>query len=264
MIIPQAIFTPTSVAPLCSALDKIVSGLNAVHGRQRTADLRGEFAVLANALKSVAHDNDANLAQVYPKKATRLAHEAKCAERVQETYNDFLTLHNKQYHSDAIALEGLSLASPEKIRTAPGAMATAEDPIDHALNVVLYRRQYWSSAIGLVHYLRSALNIQDNDKLLGRVAQGIEDNYLVPLERHAVQQWMTLLIVGGRPEQLQLAREQLAGRYVSGSYDPSVFLHVYPSDGHHPNAEALRKTFDLAVRHPRSSDGPASAVDLGL
>lgn len=265
MIIPQAIFTPASVAPLCSALDKIVSSLHAVHGRQRTADLRGEFAVLSNALKSVAHDNDANLEQFYPKKAARLTHEAKCAQRVQETYNDFLTLHNKQHRSEAIALEGLSLAPPDKIRTMPGHMAPSGDPIDHALDVVLYRRQYWSSAIGLVHYLRSALNIQDNDKLLGRVAQGIEDNYLVPLERQAVQQWMTLLIVGGRPEQLQLAREQLAGRYVSGNYDPSVFLHVHPSEGHHPNAEALRQAFARATLHPRS-DQQSSRVypDLGL
>lgn len=264
MIIPQAIFTPTSVAPLCSALDRLVSSLHAVQGRQRTADVRGEFAVLINALKSVAHDNDANLSQAYPKKAARLAHEIKCAERVQETYNDFLKLYNQQHNSEAIALEGLSLASPEKIRPMPGNATPSDDPIDHALNVVLYRRQFWASAIGLLHYLRSALNIQGNEKLLGRVAQGIEDSYLIPLERHAVQQWMTLLIVGGRPEQLQLAREQLAGPYVSGNYDPSVFLHLYPSDGHHINATALRKTFEMAVLHPRSSDTPPSALDLGL
>lgn len=265
MIIPKAIFTPASIAPLCAAWENIERSLNAVRARQRTGDLRGEFSVVANALKSVAHDNDGALMPLYPKKAARLAHETKCAERVQETYNDFLTLHNKQYHSDAIALEGLALVDPEKIRVLPGQMGPADDPIDHALNVVLYRRQYWASAIGLVHYLRSALDAQGTEKLLGKVAQDIEDNYLIPLERHAVQQWMTLLIVGGRPEQLQLAREQLAGRYVSGTYDASVFLHLHPSDSAHLNAEALRQSFARAIQHPRSGqDIAADNLDLGL
>lgn len=265
MIIPKAIFTPASIAPLCAAWENIERSLNAVRARQRTGDLRGEFSVVANALKSVAHDNDGALMPLHPKKAARLAHETKCAERVQETYNDFLTLHNKQYHSEAIALEGLALVDPEKIRVLPGQMGPADDPIDHALNVVLYRRQYWASAIGLVHYLRSALDAQGTEKLLGKVAQDIEDNYLIPLERHAVQQWMTLLIVGGRPEQLQLAREQLAGRYVSGTYDASVFLHLHPSDSADPNAEALRQSFARAIQHPRSGqDIAADNLDLGL
>ena len=267
MIVPQAIFSRASLEPLKTIWEQLERAVSAAYPHPRSHDVRGEFAAIANAWTALALTNSDMLAVVYKKKIQRQLHETTCAKRVQETYNDFLKGYNDQRRAGAIALGGMSTAAPEDIVPHPGVAGPTSDLIEYALDLTRYHRQYWASAIALLHYAREALNLHDSGKTLCAIAQTIEDRYFAPLLHRSTQQWLELLVIGGTAAQLQVAREQLAAPYIAGTYRCATFL-VSPMSTDHPHSmeQQFQNTLVRAVLHPRSTPAPSIdvALDLGL
>jgi hypothetical protein len=207
------------------------------------------------------------LAQFTRTKSQRESHEATCIKRVQDTYNESITGYNSTRRANAIALGSLWTGSFEDVIVHPGKPKQSKDPIAYALCLANYHHQYWTSALGFLQYIRDALNLHTHNKLLSSVAQTIEDRYFEPLQKQALNQWLTLLVIGGTADDLQLAREKLASPYISGVYDTSSFLNS-PLRGYaqNPLSDQMRNSFQRALTHARSNpDSPAdSLTDLGL
>ena len=267
MIVPQAIFSRSSLQPLLTIWEQLERAVNAAYPQPRSHDVRGEFAAIANAWSTLAQQNSETIDVFHKKKTQRQSHETACLSRVHETYNDFIKVYNAQRRAGAIALDGLSTAAPEDIALHPGAPAPTSDLIEHALVLAQFHRQYWASAIAFLHYAREALNLQDSGKTLAVIAQTIEDRYFTPLLHRATQQWLELLVIGGSAAELQVAREQLAAPYISGIYNCGTFLNSpMGSDRQHPMAAQFHTVFVRALSHPRSDPDSVenSTLDLGL
>lgn len=269
MMIPQAIFSRASLQPLLDIWAQIEADVLKAFPQSRSDDVNGEFSVLTNALKAMAQENSDLLSTFQKMKAKRLAHEDVCAKRVQATYNDYLDVHNTQYRSKAVALGQLWTVSPANVIAYPGTLAGDADPIDYALRLACFHRQYWASAVGFLYYLREIMNVREPTTMLAITAKKIEDRYLFPLNQRATEKWMKLLVIGGSVYDLQLAREELAGPYTSGNYDASAFLNSHlGSDNHHPMAPQMQSALMRAVTHPRSTpdnlENTKNLSDLGL
>lgn len=267
MLVPHTIFTNASLRPLLRIWTKLQEATEAAFFHRRTFDIRGDFAVLANAWKSLAQDNTAYVLEHHKTKARIQSHEAAAAKRVQETYNDFLKGYNQQHRTNAVALGSLWTGAPEDVVAFPGKLLPTMDPITYALDLAHFHQQHWTNALGFLAYTREVLNLHEAHKTLTVVANNIEQHYFEPLHKQATTQWLTLLVIGGTADDLQLAREKLAAPYVSGTYDTRTFLNSpMGSDTPHAMSEQLRHAFVRGLSHPRSSPRtpPNSTHDLGL
>ena len=265
MTTPQSIFIPTSVKPLLDIWSTLENSVVAA-GPWQDVDVRGEFAIVRNTWIALAAMNNDKLNAFHRSKSALQTHETLCANRVQATYNDFVKKYNNTCLAKAIALSGLSTASPEAIVLHPGDPKTAHNPLEYALTLSKFNRQYWASAIAFLHYTREAFNLPKSSYTLNGIAKNIEERYFNPLLQSATRNWLTLLVIGGTALDLQVAREQLVAPYLDGTCSCTLFLSsaTYDCNQYHPT-EDLQRTFLRAVNHPRSDNKYiVSESDLGL
>lgn len=268
MPVSSTVFTPASIKPLLGAWNQIGHSVayNHPRGAAGNTDVTGLFDALGNALMALGNTNHETNAAQNVSKMKMAAYDDLCIARVQEAYNSYLDDHNRRYHVNAIALGGLATCAPEKILAPAQAWRQGDDPVQYALQQTLFKQQYWQSARGLLYFIREALDLRDNQKLLTSVANSIEQIHLGPLEKENNERWLTLLVLGGSAHDLQLAREKVAMPYIKGFQEVQVLLGTVTTTGsQNAVSQALLDAFSDALTHPPSNPvNTSNPGDLGL